>query len=92
MLVANKIDKPHERVVSRREGEELAKAFRCRYVEVSARTTTRVEKVFTDAVKISREADLAALERERKGSLRDKKGLMPHLLDLKGRETSCALM
>lgn len=46
MLVANKVDKANERVVTREMGEKLAKEYEVPYVETSAKTGLNVEFCF----------------------------------------------
>ncbi|CAF0962204.1 unnamed protein product [Rotaria sordida] len=46
MLIANKVDKTNERVVTREMGEKLAKEYDVPYVETSAKTGLNVEFCF----------------------------------------------
>ncbi|CAF4903163.1 unnamed protein product, partial [Rotaria magnacalcarata] len=46
MLVANKVDKTNERVVTREMGENLAKEYEIPYVETSAKTGLNIEFCF----------------------------------------------
>lgn len=46
MLIANKVDKSHERVVTREMGEKLAREYDVTYVEASAKTGLNVEFSF----------------------------------------------
>lgn len=46
ILVGNKIDKVDQRVVSREEGEELAKHYNIPYLETSAKNNICVEESF----------------------------------------------
>ncbi|KAM8824625.1 ras-related protein Rab-26-like [Synchiropus picturatus] len=51
MLLGNKADVTHERVVKREEGERLAKEFGVPYMETSARSGLNVELAFTAVAK-----------------------------------------
>ncbi len=46
MLIANKVDKANERVVTREMGEKLAKEYDVSYSETSAKTGLNVEFCF----------------------------------------------
>jgi GTPase SAR1 family protein len=46
MLVANKVDKTNERVVTREMGEKLANEYEVTYVETSSKTGLNVEFCF----------------------------------------------
>jgi GTPase KRas protein len=46
LLVANKCDLTNERVVSVEEGKAMARRFKCRYVETSARLRVNVQESF----------------------------------------------
>jgi len=46
MLVANKVDKTNERVVTREMGEKLATEYEVSYIETSAKTGLNVEFCF----------------------------------------------
>jgi GTPase KRas protein len=46
LLVANKCDLTNDRVVSVEEGKALARKFKCRYVETSARLRVNVQESF----------------------------------------------
>ncbi|CAF4567175.1 unnamed protein product, partial [Rotaria magnacalcarata] len=46
MLVANKVDKTNERVVTSEMGENLAKEYEIPYVETSAKTGLNIEFCF----------------------------------------------
>lgn len=50
ILVANKCDMPTQRIVSKQEGEALAKELGLGYVETSAKEGTNVERAFFAAV------------------------------------------
>ncbi|CAB11218.1 GTPase Ras1 [Schizosaccharomyces pombe] len=54
VLVANKCDLEAERVVSRAEGEQLAKSMHCLYVETSAKLRLNVEEAFYSLVRTIR--------------------------------------
>ncbi|CDQ73176.1 unnamed protein product [Oncorhynchus mykiss] len=47
MLLGNKADATHERVVKREEGEKLAKEFAVPFMETSAKSGLNVELAFT---------------------------------------------
>ncbi|TKS91963.1 Ras-related protein [Collichthys lucidus] len=51
MLLGNKADATHERVVKREDGERLAKEFGVPYMETSARSGLNVELAFTAVAK-----------------------------------------
>jgi GTPase SAR1 family protein len=46
MLIANKVDKTNERVVTREMGEKLANEYEVSYIETSAKTGLNVEFCF----------------------------------------------
>ena len=46
MLIANKVDKINERVVTREMGEKLASEYEVTYIETSAKTGSNVEFCF----------------------------------------------
>ena len=46
ILVANKCDLTHDRTVTVEEGKTLARKFKCRYVETSARLRVNVQECF----------------------------------------------
>lgn len=46
MLVANKADVENSRVISTAEGQKLAEALGCRYIETSAKDDANVEESF----------------------------------------------
>ncbi|KAK1881882.1 Ras-related protein Rab-26 [Dissostichus eleginoides] len=47
MLLGNKVDSSHDRMVKREEGEKLAKEFGVPFMETSARSGLNVELAFT---------------------------------------------
>ncbi|KTW27121.1 Ras-like protein [Pneumocystis jirovecii RU7] len=51
IIVANKCDLENERHVSQYEGRELAKYFRCRFIETSAKQGINVEEAFYTLVR-----------------------------------------
>ncbi|KAJ8358466.1 hypothetical protein AAFF_G00437070 [Aldrovandia affinis] len=51
MLLGNKADSTHERVVKREEGEKLAKEFGVPFMETSAKSALNVELAFTAVAK-----------------------------------------
>ncbi|CAB1338011.1 unnamed protein product, partial [Coregonus sp. 'balchen'] len=51
MLLGNKADVTHERVVKREEGEKLAKVFGVPFMETSAKSGLNVELAFTAVAK-----------------------------------------
>uniref|UniRef100_A0A8C2AY82 RAB26, member RAS oncogene family n=1 Tax=Cyprinus carpio TaxID=7962 RepID=A0A8C2AY82_CYPCA len=53
MLLGNKADATHERVVKREEGEKLAKEFGVPFMETSAKSGLNVELAFTAVANIS---------------------------------------
>ena len=46
MLCANKLDLPSQRVISSQEGEQLAKEFKTKLFEVSAKNGTNINQLF----------------------------------------------
>ncbi|KAF0508291.1 small G-protein Ras2 [Gigaspora margarita] len=54
MLVGNQCDKLTEREVSREEGMNLARRFKCDFMESSAKTCVNVERSFYGVVKMIR--------------------------------------
>ena len=50
MLVANKIDNVHQRVVTEAEGEELARKNGMMYIETSAKEKIGVNEAFEEVV------------------------------------------
>ncbi|KAL3894327.1 MAG: hypothetical protein SGCHY_005342, partial [Lobulomycetales sp.] len=55
MLVGNKCDLENERVVSKHEGEDLARQFRCSFLESSARNKINVEESYYSLVRAIRD-------------------------------------
>lgn len=51
ILVGNKCDLEHERVVSREEGQALAQQFGCKFIETSAKSRVNVDNAFYDLVR-----------------------------------------
>ncbi|MEQ2247700.1 Ras- protein Rab-26 [Ilyodon furcidens] len=51
MLLGNKADATHNRVVKREDGEKLAKEFGVPFMETSARSGLNVELAFTDVAR-----------------------------------------
>lgn len=51
IVVGNKCDLEHERVVSREEGMHLARQFGCRFMETSAKQRINVEESFYELVR-----------------------------------------
>lgn len=51
ILVGNKCDLEHERVVSREEGQALARQFNCKFIETSAKSRLNVDNAFYDLVR-----------------------------------------
>ena len=55
LLVANKVDLAQQRVVSEREGRDMAQQFGVPYIETSAKDPPRnVDKAFQDVVRLIR--------------------------------------
>ncbi|KAK3994893.1 ras family-domain-containing protein [Cladorrhinum sp. PSN332] len=54
VVVGNKVDLASERKVSQEEGESLAREFRCKFLETSAKTNTNVEQAFFEVVRAIR--------------------------------------
>lgn len=52
ILVANKIDKSNNRIVSTSEGKTLAEEINATYLEVSAKAKHNIDKLFTDLTTI----------------------------------------
>eukprot|EP00262_Sarcandra_glabra_P001586 TRINITY_DN1171_c0_g1_i1.p1 TRINITY_DN1171_c0_g1~~TRINITY_DN1171_c0_g1_i1.p1 ORF type:complete len:209 (-),score=35.96 TRINITY_DN1171_c0_g1_i1:327-953(-) len=50
MLVGNKVDKESERVVTKKEGIDLAREYGCLFLECSAKTRANVEKCFEELI------------------------------------------
>ena len=51
VLCGNKCDVINDRQVSKSEGIELAKTFKCPYIETSAKTRVNIEEVFYELVR-----------------------------------------
>lgn len=51
VLVGNKADLSHQREVSIEEGQQLAAAWNCTFLETSAKTTKNVNAIFIDVVR-----------------------------------------
>jgi len=51
ILVGNKCDLEDERMVSRQEGEALAREFGCKFIETSAKSRINVDQAFYDIVR-----------------------------------------
>ncbi|KAI5293898.1 Ras GTPase [Ascosphaera atra] len=51
IVVGNKCDLEKERVVSKQEGEDLARDFGCKFIETSAKSRINVENAFYDIVR-----------------------------------------
>jgi GTPase KRas len=51
VIVANKCDLQHERVVSTQEGRDLARRFNCRFIEASAKQKINVDEAFHSIVR-----------------------------------------
>jgi len=54
LLVGNKADLEHQRLVSKHEGEEMARRLRMPYVECSAKFRLNVDQAFHDLVRLIR--------------------------------------
>lgn len=54
VVIGNKVDLANERKVSQEEGESLAREFRCKFLETSAKTNTNVEQAFYEVVRAIR--------------------------------------
>jgi len=65
VLVANKIDLTDERVISTAEGQAKANAWRCPYIETSAKTRINVDEVFFTLVREIRRFYILAQEQNR---------------------------
>ncbi|GMI67826.1 ARABIDOPSIS RAB GTPASE HOMOLOG C1, RAB GTPASE HOMOLOG 18-1, RAB GTPASE HOMOLOG B18 [Hibiscus trionum] len=50
MLVGNKVDKESQRVVTKKEGIELAREYGCLFIECSAKTQDNVQQCFDELV------------------------------------------
>jgi len=65
VLVANKIDLTDERVISTAEGQAKANAWRCPYIETSAKTRINVDEIFFTLVREIRRFYILAQEQNR---------------------------
>ncbi|XP_063403514.1 ras-related protein R-Ras2-like [Mytilus trossulus] len=77
ILVANKADLEHQRVVTKEEGSELSRQLRINYIEASAKMRLNVDQSFYDLVRIIRkfQAEERPEENSRKnGSGKHRKG------------------
>ncbi|XP_064627141.1 ras-related protein R-Ras2-like [Lineus longissimus] len=54
VLVANKVDLEHQRIVSSEEGPELGRQLNVRYIEASAKLKLNVDQAFHELVRIIR--------------------------------------
>jgi len=63
VVVGNKKDLEQERVVNYSEGVELAKSFRCPFLESSAKARINVDEAFTEVVK-----EIRRKKRDKEGS------------------------
>ena len=61
ILVANKCDLMHERIVSRQEGLDLAHRFNCRLLETSAKMRINVDESFYGLVQEIRRYNKGAI-------------------------------
>lgn len=52
VLVGNKIDLEDERVVGRQAGQELARRWRCTFLEASAKSQANVNEIFFEIVRL----------------------------------------
>jgi small GTP-binding protein len=50
ILIANKIDLKDKRVVNTEDGEELAKKFKCQYIECSAKNDINIKESFQNLI------------------------------------------
>lgn len=61
ILLGNKCDLMHERMVSREDGEQLAKEFGSPFLECSAKTKVNIDEGFYECVRLVRKAALTGL-------------------------------
>eukprot|EP01111_Echinosteliopsis_oligospora_P018280 TRINITY_DN8282_c0_g1_i1.p1 TRINITY_DN8282_c0_g1~~TRINITY_DN8282_c0_g1_i1.p1 ORF type:complete len:215 (-),score=51.29 TRINITY_DN8282_c0_g1_i1:87-659(-) len=66
VLVGNKCDLINERQVSTAEATELAKSFRCRYIETSAKNNHNVHEAFFELVREVRGFDETTRDKKQK--------------------------
>jgi len=84
VLVGNKSDLEHERVVATSEGSDLAKTYgNVPFLETSAKTRVNVEESFFTLVRQIREARKGPTNANTKGSKSGKKGLKASLMGKK---------
>jgi GTPase SAR1 family protein len=71
MLIANKIDFNQYRVVSKEDGESLAKEFNLSYFETSAKKATNIDISFSSLVKeiLKRTQKIAPIKETKTGKL-----------------------
>lgn len=50
VIVGNKIDLDHRRVISNKQGRDIAKKYNCVYREISAKTNLNVESLFEETI------------------------------------------
>jgi len=62
MLVGNKSDRVNEREVTKEEGAALARQFGCEFLETSAKTAQNVDRLFTNLVRVLRDANTTTEE------------------------------
>lgn len=65
VLVGNKCDREDARVVSTKEGEDLAKQYGVSFFETSAKDNKNVDECYNEIARITKDA-LVALEHERR--------------------------
>ena len=78
ILVGNKCDLENERAVSREDGQNLARQFRCKFVETSARNRINVDESYYALVRSIRDENkrnsaLALVDKNRKNIKKKKK-------------------
>lgn len=66
VLVGNKMDLKHERIVSRKEGSDFAAEYECFFTESSALNNINVDQVFHEVVR--------QMRKSRNWKKKDKKG------------------
>ena len=62
MLVGAKCDRTQDREVSKADGAALARQYGCDFIEVSAKTTQNVERLFINLVRSLRQTNDAKQE------------------------------